>query len=306
MMNTARLAVGLQGLGLSDRAYQNALRYSRERLQMRSLSGAKFPDKPADPIIVHPDVRRMLLTCKALVEGGRVLGYHAAQLVDIVAPARRRGRARAGRRPARFPHADRQGLPDRMGRGVHLPRAAVLRRPRLHRRARHGAAGPRCAHHHAVRRHHRHPGAGPVGSQDHAAAGRRAEACSSARSQRFCDEHAGNAALADFIAPLREKAAQWQQLTMQVGKRAVGQCRRKSVRPPTTTCSIRAMSRWPTGGLAASRPPRHRRSREAFKDDKRDTARFYFARILPRTLTHAAAIESGVGRRCRMLGVDAA
>src|SRR3546814_466734 len=84
MMNTARLAVGLQGLGLSDRAYQNALRYARERLQMRSLSGAKFPDKPADPIIVHPDVRRMLLTQKALVEGGRALGYHAASLVDIV------------------------------------------------------------------------------------------------------------------------------------------------------------------------------------------------------------------------------
>src|SRR3546814_1997453 len=55
MMNTARLAVGLQGLGLADRAYQNALRYSRERLQMRSLSGATFPDKPADPIIVRSE-----------------------------------------------------------------------------------------------------------------------------------------------------------------------------------------------------------------------------------------------------------
>src|SRR3546814_5696356 len=54
MMNTARLAVGLQGLGLDDRAYQNALRYSRERLQMRSLSGEQLPDKPADPIIVPP------------------------------------------------------------------------------------------------------------------------------------------------------------------------------------------------------------------------------------------------------------
>ncbi|MDQ3206325.1 MAG: acyl-CoA dehydrogenase family protein, partial [Pseudomonadota bacterium] len=84
MMNTARLAVGLQGLGLSDRAYQNALRYARERLQMRALSGPKSPDKPADPIIVHPDVRRMLLTCKALIEGGRVMGYHGASLVDIV------------------------------------------------------------------------------------------------------------------------------------------------------------------------------------------------------------------------------
>ncbi|MBU6405368.1 MAG: acyl-CoA dehydrogenase family protein, partial [Proteobacteria bacterium] len=73
MMNAARLAVGIQGLGLIERAYQNSLAYARERLQMRALSGAKFPDKPADPIIVHPDVRRMLLTQKAVVEAGRVL-----------------------------------------------------------------------------------------------------------------------------------------------------------------------------------------------------------------------------------------
>ncbi|MDB6164016.1 MAG: acyl-CoA dehydrogenase, partial [Xanthomonadaceae bacterium] len=84
MMNTARLAVGLQGLGIADRALQNALRYARERLQMRALSGPKFPQQRADPIIVHPDVRRMLLTQKALVEGGRVLGYHAASLIDVV------------------------------------------------------------------------------------------------------------------------------------------------------------------------------------------------------------------------------
>ncbi|MFY1079960.1 hypothetical protein ACNF5D_28355, partial [Escherichia coli] len=64
---------GLQGIGLSERAYQNALKYSRERLQSRALSGAKFPDKPADPILVHPDVRRMLLTVKSLVEGSRLL-----------------------------------------------------------------------------------------------------------------------------------------------------------------------------------------------------------------------------------------
>ncbi|MGH8154799.1 MAG: acyl-CoA dehydrogenase family protein, partial [Rhodanobacteraceae bacterium] len=83
MMNTARLAVGLQGLATSERAYQNALAYARERLQMRALSGAKFPDKPADPLIVHGDVRRMLLTQKALIEGGRALGLYAATLVDI-------------------------------------------------------------------------------------------------------------------------------------------------------------------------------------------------------------------------------
>lgn len=84
MMNTARLAVGLQGLGLIDRAHQGALKYSQERLQMRALSGAKYPDKPADPLIVHPDIRRMLLTCKALGEGSRMLALHAATLVDVL------------------------------------------------------------------------------------------------------------------------------------------------------------------------------------------------------------------------------
>ena len=85
MMNTARLAVGLQGLGLTERAYQNSLAYARERLQMRSLSGPKFPDKPADPLIVHPDVRRMLLTQKAFAEGGR-----AARAVRVRAGGHRR------------------------------------------------------------------------------------------------------------------------------------------------------------------------------------------------------------------------
>jgi hypothetical protein len=84
MMNSARIAVGLQGLGLMDRAYQNALAYSRDRLQMRALSGIKYPDKPADPIIVHPDVRRMLLTCKALTEGARCLAYQATLQIDKV------------------------------------------------------------------------------------------------------------------------------------------------------------------------------------------------------------------------------
>ncbi|QYR53631.1 acyl-CoA dehydrogenase C-terminal domain-containing protein [Lysobacter soyae] len=83
MMNSARLGVGIQGLSQSERAYQNALNYARERLQMRALTGPKFPDKPADPIIVHPDVRRMLLTQKALIEGGRVLALFANTQVDL-------------------------------------------------------------------------------------------------------------------------------------------------------------------------------------------------------------------------------
>ena len=82
MMNAARLGVGNQSLGLTEVAYQNALAYAKDRLQMRSLSGTKAKDKPADPIIVHPDVRRMLLTAKAYAEGGRMLATYCALLID--------------------------------------------------------------------------------------------------------------------------------------------------------------------------------------------------------------------------------
>ena len=81
-MNTARLGVGMQGLGITEIAYQNALVYAKDRIQMRSLSGPKAPDKPADPIIVHPDVRRMLLTAKAYAEGARAFCSYVALQLD--------------------------------------------------------------------------------------------------------------------------------------------------------------------------------------------------------------------------------
>jgi alkylation response protein AidB-like acyl-CoA dehydrogenase len=82
MMNAARLGVGNQSLGLTEVAYQNALAYAKDRIQMRSLSGVKAKDKPADPIIVHPDVRKMLLTAKAYAEGGRAMAIYCTLLLD--------------------------------------------------------------------------------------------------------------------------------------------------------------------------------------------------------------------------------
>ena len=82
MMNAARLGVGNQSLGLTEVAYQNALAYAKDRIQMRSLSGAKAKDKPADPIIVHPDVRKMLLTARAFAEGGRAMQIYTALQLD--------------------------------------------------------------------------------------------------------------------------------------------------------------------------------------------------------------------------------
>ena len=83
MMNEARLAVGVQGLGQSEVAYQNAVAYARERLQGRALTGAKAPDKAADPIIVHPDVRRTLMQIRAFNEAGRALILWTALNSDI-------------------------------------------------------------------------------------------------------------------------------------------------------------------------------------------------------------------------------
>jgi acyl-CoA dehydrogenase len=83
MMNEARLAVGVQGLALSEVAYQNAAAYAKERLQGRSISGVKYPDKPADPIVVHPDVRRILMSIRAFNEAARALVMWTALKSDV-------------------------------------------------------------------------------------------------------------------------------------------------------------------------------------------------------------------------------
>jgi butyryl-CoA dehydrogenase len=83
MMNAERIAVGIHGLGVAEASYQNAVAYARDRRQGRSPSGPRDPEKPADPIIVHPDVRRMLMTQRALTEGCRMLALWTAQMLDV-------------------------------------------------------------------------------------------------------------------------------------------------------------------------------------------------------------------------------
>ena len=291
MMNTARLAVGLQGLGLADRAYQNALRYARERLQMRSLTGAKFPDKPADPIIVHPDVRRMLLTQKALVEGGRVLGYHAASLVDILA------------------HADDAGERERadalLGFLTPIVKACLTE------------WGVECTYHalqcfgghgyiaeHGMEQLARDARIttlyeGTTGIQALDLMGRKTMQLQGAglrvflgMVEAFCQAHAEDGELREFVEPLRAKAGEWQALTLAIGKRALGDADEigAAAYDYLFYSGYVALAYWWARSVAAadasSQP-------QAFKDAKRETARFYFARILPRTLAHKAAIDSG-------------
>jgi alkylation response protein AidB-like acyl-CoA dehydrogenase len=291
MMNTARLAVGLQGLGLSDRAYQNALRYARDRLQMRSLSGAKFPGKPADPIIVHPDVRRMLLTCKALIEGGRAMGYHAASLVDVVEHG---------------DDADERKQADALlGFVTPIVKACLTE------------WGIECTYHalqcfgghgyiaeHGMEQLARDARIttlyeGTTGIQALDLMGRKIMQLQGAGLQvmlgmieEFCVANEDNAAVAEFIVPLRAKAAEWLQLTMAVGQRAVADADEVGAAAYDYlfySGYVTLAYWWARSVVAAEASVQS----QAFKDAKRETARFYFARILPRTLAHAAAIGSG-------------
>jgi alkylation response protein AidB-like acyl-CoA dehydrogenase len=291
MMNTARLAVGLQGLGLADRAWQNALRYARERLQMRALGGAKYPEQRADPLIVHPDVRRMLLTQKALVEGGRMLGYHAASLLDIVS-----------RSPDDSERAQADAL---LGFLTPIVKACLTE------------WSVECTYH-ALQCFGGHGYIaengmeqlvrdarittlyeGTTGIQALDLMGRKTLQQKGAGLQvmldmieAFCEANADHDVASEFIAPLRMKAAEWQQLTMTIGQRALSNPEEigAAAYDYLFYCGYVALAYWwARSVVAAEASNRSTGLREA----KLETARFYFARLLPRTLMHKAAIESG-------------
>ncbi len=162
MMNAARLGVGLQGLAQGEVAYQNAAAYAKERRQGRALvPDQRDPDAKADPIIVHPDVRRMLMEMKAFNEAARALVLWGALQVDIS----RRAQTEEEREAA----SDLLGLLTPVIKGYLTDKGfqatvdaqQIYRRPRLHSRAGHGAVRPRRPHRPDLRRHQRHPGARP-------------------------------------------------------------------------------------------------------------------------------------------------
>ena len=126
MMNYERLGVGIQGLAQGERSYQNAVEYARDRLQSRAPTGAQNKDKAADPIIVHPDVRRMLLTMKALNEGGRAFSSYVALQLDIAkfSEDADHPQPRPGTGGAADPGG--QGVPHRHGPGNHPARPDVF------------------------------------------------------------------------------------------------------------------------------------------------------------------------------------
>lgn len=291
MMNTARLGVGLQGIGLSERAYQNALKYARERLQSRSLSGPKNPDKPADPILVHPDVRRMLLSIKSLVEGSRLLALHAATLIDVAHHADDAGERERGETLVSFLTPISKACQTEWGIENTYNALQCF-------------GGHGYIHEHGMEQLARDARIttlyeGTTGIQALDLIGRKTAASQGAglklmlaEIEAFAKANEGNEALAEFIAPLRAKAQEWGQLTMATLQRA-------ATNPDELGAAsfdylfysgYVVLAYWWARSVAAADASSQS---EAFKQAKRETARFYFARMLPRTLSHAAAIQAG-------------
>ncbi len=292
MMNTARLAVGIQGLGIIERGYQSSLAYARDRLQMRSLSGARFPDKPADPLIVHPDIRRMLLTQKAFAEGCRALSYYAATQVDLVERS-----ADAG---------ERKRADELLSFIIPIVKALLTE------------VANECAYH-AVQIFGGHGYIRETGVEQFARDARITtiyEGTTQIQAldllgrkimqtqgvglkhfleeiSAFCHAHAQNPAVAEFIAPLAIATKEWADLTQEIGKRALAnpeEIGAAAVDYLFYSGYVALAYFWARSVAAAedsSQPA-------DFKQGKRLTARFYFARLLPRTQTHAQALRAGV------------
>ena len=291
MMNTARLAVGLQGLALTERAYQNSLAYARERLQGRSLSGAKLADKPADPLIVHPDIRRMLLTQKAFAEGNRLLGLYAYAQEDI---------AKHSTDAAERERADAiVSFLTPIVKGLLTETSIECTYHALQIFGGHGYIAE-----HGMEQFARdarittlYEGTTQIQALD--LLGRKILQLQGAGLKHFlgeisafCQKHASDPALGEFIGPLAIATKEWSDLTLDLAKRA-------QANPEETGAAafdylfysgyVALAYFWARSVAAADGS----KQATGFREAKRHTARFYYTRILPRIHTHAATIRSG-------------
>jgi alkylation response protein AidB-like acyl-CoA dehydrogenase len=295
MMNAARLKIGLQGLGLAETAYQSAVAYARERLQGRSLTGAKFPDRAADPIIVHPEVRRNLLTMRAYNEGARALALWVGMAMDNAAkdpdPARRTAAedlvalmtpvVKAFFTDYGF-EATNLGLQVFGGSGyirdtgmeqlVRDARIAQIYEGTNGIQALDLVGRKMTQHGGRLLRRFFHP------------------------VSRFLAEVSPDSRLQEFVQPLTKALGRLQQVTLRVTQESM---KDREVAGAAAADYLRLFAlvalgyMWAQMARAALEQPG--RENDAFYGAKLNTARFYFARLLPQTSSLTAAILSGAG-----------
>ena len=305
-MNTARIGTAIQGLTAAELAFQGGLSYAKDRLAMRALSGAKAPEQVADPIIVHPDVRRMLLTMKAFTEGNRAMLYYAAQQVDVMQRSKDEEERKAADGMLAFLTPIAKAFMTEVGfesanHGVQIYGGhGYIAEWGMEQNVRDSRIS--CLYE------------GTTGIQALDLLGRKilmtqGEALKGFTKivHKFCKTNETNDAIQEFVKPLAELNKEWGDITMKVGMAAMKD--REEVGAASVDYLMYSgyaclayfwadMARVAAEKLAAGT------DEEAFYRAKLQTARFYFARILPRTRTHVATMLSGASNLMDMAAED--
>jgi alkylation response protein AidB-like acyl-CoA dehydrogenase len=294
MMNAARIGTAIQGLGTSELAFQGGVRYARERLQMRSLTGPKNPNGAADAIVVHPDVRRMLMTMKSITEGQRAFLYWLATLVDISSYG---------------PEGERKQAEDLLA--FLTPIAKGFCTETGFEVANHGVqiyGGHGFIREHGMEQIVRDSRIsmlyeGTTGIQALDLLGRKVfgtggEALNNVTRivHKFCQSLEGDAAMKPFVDALQAKNKLWGDMTMALGAKAMenaDEVGAASVDFLMYSGYVILAFMWARAAKIAQTRLAAGTSEEAFYKAKLQTAEFYFQKILPRADLHATTAQAG-------------
>ncbi len=294
-MNTARIGTAIQGLGAAELGLQGSVTYAKDRLAMRSLSGAKNPEGIADPIIVHPDVRRMLLTQKAVAEGARALIYLTAQQADIVHSGKTEEERKAADEALGFLTPIAKAFLTEIGyEAANLGMQVYgghgfISEWGMEQNVRDARIGMIYE--------------GTTGIQALDLLGRKVlmtqgESLKGFTKQVhvFCKENADNEQLKEFIEPLAALNKEWGDLTMKIGMTAMKN--REEVGAASVDYLMYSgyavfAYLWARMAKVALDKMVEGTTEEMFYNAKVQTARFYFKRMLPRTRGHAESMLAG-------------
>ena len=293
-MNVARIGTAIQGVTAAQFAFQGGLAFATDRLAFRSLEGAKYPEKAADPIIVHPAVRDMLLTTKAFAEGGRALICYMSQFADIVAKGEGEAQEYANQMlslltPIGKAFLTETGL-EAAGHGVQvLGGSGFCTEYGLEQNVRDSTIS--CIY----------EGTTQIQSLDligRKVLGSKGKLLANFTKviSDFCEANQDNADMAPFIEPLVKHVKQWGELTQEIGKQAATDPQAvggAAVDYMYFSGYVTQAYLWARMALVAQTEIANGNSEKAFYDAKVKTAQFYFAKLLPRTSTYAQRIHTG-------------
>lgn len=294
-MNRARLGTALQGLSHAELGYQKSLVYAKDRLQMRSLSGPKNPEGPADPIIVHPDVRRMLLTQKAFSEGSRMLAYYAALQLDLEVHSEDEStRVEAGNLLALLTPIAKAFMTETGFESANLAMQCF---------GGHGYISEWGVEQNVRDSRIATLYEGTTGIQALDLLGRKVLMSQGEVLRtftkvihKFCQSESENTQLAELVKTLADHNREWGDVSMHIGLQALEnpeEVGAAAVDYLMYSGYVTLAYFWARAAVTAQRTLAESPDDKAFYEAKVKTAQFYFQRILPRTQTHKAAMYSG-------------